>query len=158
MKLNLIDLAKEKLPEKLPDEVPWPESEKQSGEEVIELEPAVAKDPSRCCNNCSDYLEMILVLRKNMRDLKQQVTILVRQYFRTGPYFIMHTLLCFKKTIAIPIDVLWDCGALFFLFRGFLSLYGLKKNRWNFCLKYGKSISFSCNFGTFPAMLPIFQF
>ena len=41
------------------------------------------------------------------------------QDFRTGPYFIMHTLLCFKKTIAITIDVLWDCGALFFLFRGF---------------------------------------
>ena len=43
------------------------------------------------------------------------------QDFRTGPYFIMHTLLCFKKTIAITIDVLWDCGALFFLFRGFFS-------------------------------------
>ena len=41
----------------------------------------------------------------------------MRQDFRTGPYFIMHTLLCFKKTI----DVLRDCGALFFLFRGFFS-------------------------------------
>ena len=51
-----------------------------------------------------------------------------RQDFRTGPYFIMHTLLCFMETIAITIDVLWDCGALFFLFRGFFqSLYGLKK-------------------------------
>ena len=47
------------------------------------------------------------------------------QDFRTGPYFIMHTLLCFKKTIAITIDVLWDCGALFFLFRGFFS-----KSKW----------------------------
>ena len=45
---------------------------------------------------------------------------------RTGPYFITHTLLCFKKTIAITIDILWDCGALFFLLRGFfLSPYGL---------------------------------
>ena len=35
LKLNLIELAKEKLPEKLFDEVPWPESEKQSGDEVI---------------------------------------------------------------------------------------------------------------------------
>ena len=43
------------------------------------------------------------------------------QDFRTGPYFIMHTLLCFKKTIAITIDVLCDCGALFFLFKGFFS-------------------------------------
>ena len=43
------------------------------------------------------------------------------QDFRTGPYFIMHTLLCFKKTIAITIEVIWDCGALFFLFRGFFS-------------------------------------
>ena len=42
------------------------------------------------------------------------------QDFRTGPY-LMHTLLCFKKTIAITIDVLWNCGALFFLFRGFFS-------------------------------------
>ena len=82
-----------------------------------------------------------------------------RQDFHTGPYFIMHTLLCFKKTIAITIDVLWDCGALFFLLEVFfLSLYGLKKSRSNFCLKYGKSNSFSCNFGTFPASLPIFQF
>ena len=53
-----------------------------------------------------------------------------RQDFRTGPYFIMHTLLCFKKTIAIAIDVLWDCGALFFLFRGFFSksIWTLKKS------------------------------
>ena len=43
------------------------------------------------------------------------------QDFRTGPYFIMHTLLCFKKTIAIIIDVFWNCGALFFLLRGFFS-------------------------------------
>ena len=35
LKLNLIDLTKKKLPEKLPDEVPWPESEQQNGEEVI---------------------------------------------------------------------------------------------------------------------------
>ena len=69
----------------------------------------------------------------------------------------MHTLLCFKKTIAITIDVLWDCGALFFLFRVFF-FYRLKKSGSNFCLKYGKSNSFSCNFGTFPAILPIFQF
>ena len=34
---------------------------------------------------------------------------------------IMHTLLCFKKTIAITIDVLWECGALFFILRGALS-------------------------------------
>ena len=33
------------------------------------------------------------------------------QDFRTGLYFIMHMLLCFKKTIAITIDVLSDCGA-----------------------------------------------
>lgn len=51
LKLNLIDLATEKLPKKMLDEVPWHESEKKSGEEVIELEPAVAKDPSRCYNN-----------------------------------------------------------------------------------------------------------
>ena len=83
-----------------------------------------------------------------------------RQDFRTGPYFIMHTLLCFKKTITITIDVLWDCGALFFLFRGFfLSLYGLKKSPSNFCLKYGKSNSFflqfrhfSCNFTYFSVL------
>ena len=38
---------------------------------------------------------------------------------------IRHTLLCFKKTIAITIDVLWDSCTLFFLLRGFfLSLYG----------------------------------
>ena len=41
----------------------------------------------------------------------------------------------------------------FFLEVFFLSLYGLKKRRSNFCLKYGKSNSFSCNFGTFPAIL-----
>ena len=40
-------------------------------------------------------------------------------FIRTGPYVIMPTLLCFKKTIAITIYVLWDCGALFFLLRGF---------------------------------------
>ena len=68
LKLNLIELAKEKLPEKLLDEVPWPESENQSGDEVIELESAAAKDPSRCCNNCSDTLEMFLLLRKDIRD------------------------------------------------------------------------------------------
>ena len=73
LKLNLIELAKEKLPEKLFDEVPWPESEEQSGDEVIELESAAAKDPSRCCNNCSDMLEMFLLLRKDIRDLKEQV-------------------------------------------------------------------------------------
>ena len=71
LKLNLIELAKEKLPEKLFDEVPWPESEKQSGDEVIELESAAAKDPSRCCNNCSDMLEMFLLLRKDIHDLKE---------------------------------------------------------------------------------------
>ena len=49
------------------------DNEKQSGEEVIELEPAVTKDPSRCCNNCSDLIEMILLLRKDIRDLKEQV-------------------------------------------------------------------------------------
>ena len=74
LKLNLIDLAREKLPEKLPDEVSWPESEKQDGEEFIELESAVAKDPSCCCNNCSDFIEMILLLRKDICDLKEQVT------------------------------------------------------------------------------------
>ena len=73
LKLNLIDLAKEKLPEKLPDEVSWSESERQDGEEVIELESAVAKDPGQCCNNCSDFLEMILLLRKDICDLKEQV-------------------------------------------------------------------------------------
>ena len=40
--------AEEKLLEKVFDEVLLPESEKQSGEEVIELESAAAKDPSRC--------------------------------------------------------------------------------------------------------------
>ena len=51
------------------------------------------------------------------------------QDFRTGPYFIMHTLLCFMNTIAITIDVLWGCGALFFPFRGFFSksIWTLKK-------------------------------
>ena len=72
LKLNLIDLAKEKLPEKPPDEVTWPESEKESDKEVIELEPAVVKDPGRRCN-CSDSLEMILLLRKDICDLKDQV-------------------------------------------------------------------------------------
>ena len=73
LKLNLIDLAKVKLPENPPDEVPWPESEKQSDEEVIELEPAVVKDLDRCCNNCSASLEMFLLLRKDICDLKGQV-------------------------------------------------------------------------------------
>ena len=50
LKLNLIDLAKEKLPEEPPDEVTWPESEKQSDEKVIELEPAVVKDSESFCN------------------------------------------------------------------------------------------------------------
>ena len=39
----------------------------------FELESAAAKDPSRCCNNCSDMLEMFLLLRKDIRDLKEQV-------------------------------------------------------------------------------------
>ena len=46
---------------------------------------------------------------------------LLRQDFRTGPYFIMHTVLCFKKTIAITIDALWERSALFGLLRGFFS-------------------------------------
>ena len=50
----------------------------------------------------------------------QAQQLLLRQDFRTGPYFIMHTVLCFKKTIAITIDALWECSALFFLFKGFL--------------------------------------
>ena len=45
----------------------------------------------------------------------------LRQDFRTGPYFIMHTVLCFKKTIAITIDALWERSALFGLLRGFFS-------------------------------------
>ena len=59
----------------------------------------------------------------------RQVTIPNGEDFRTGPYFIMHTLLCFMKTIAITIDVLWGCGALFFPFRGFFSksIWTLKK-------------------------------
>ena len=73
LKLNFIELAKERLPEKLFDEVLWPESEKQSGEEVIELDSAAAKDPNRCCNNCSDTLEMFLLLRKDISDLKEQI-------------------------------------------------------------------------------------
>ena len=52
--------------------IPWPESEKHSDEEVIELEPVVVKDPGRCCN-CSDSLELILILRKDICDLKEQV-------------------------------------------------------------------------------------
>ena len=50
----------------------WPESEKESDKEVIELEPAVVKDPGRRCN-CSDSLEMILLLRKDICNLKDQV-------------------------------------------------------------------------------------
>ena len=50
LKLNLIDLAKEKLPEEPPDEVTWPGSEKQSDEKVIELEPVVVKDSESFCN------------------------------------------------------------------------------------------------------------
>ena len=92
LKLNLIDLTKKKLPEKLPDEVPWLESEQQNGEEVIELESAVARDPSRCCNNCSDSLEMILLLRKDICDLKEQVADFISKKVALMPMSV-HTLM-----------------------------------------------------------------
>ena len=36
-----------------------------------------------------------------------------KQSFRTAPYFIMHTVLCWKKTLAQTIDYLWDYSLCF---------------------------------------------
>ena len=86
----------------------------------------VLKEPKPLLMQTLDVNTMLKITFKPMVSIFVKVwvvSVMGKQWarFRTGPYFIMHTLLCFKKTIAITIDVLWDCGSLFFFFRGFFS-------------------------------------
>ena len=84
------------------------------------------KFSSCVCDRFSKFLHRINKYHHRRHEHHSKRLFLAWQDFRTSPYFIMDTLLCFKKTIAITIDVLWDCGALFFLLRGFFqSVYGL---------------------------------
>ena len=52
-----------------------------------------------------------------------EVEVISGQSFRIAPYFIMHTVLCEKNTIAQTIDYLWDYSLCFQEVEFFLSLY-----------------------------------
>ena len=60
----------------------------------------------------SIYYSAVYVLLSFITSLGNSL-IFVGQSFHTAPYFIMHTVLCYKKTIAQTIDYLWDYSLCF---------------------------------------------